>query len=268
MKLEDGKWIKSQGKYKLSIISLGFFIFELLIFISIILGIFYVWYVMNYFTLEFLSQSLYLALFEVIYIIMTIILIFLCIEEIRFDHKFPKKRRYNGYLILGCLILFNSQYFIFSIKTFFQMEVIFYDLVVFAVNFGIGLLLLFIVLLKSIFAKIRSRLELEETITLSRKSQTIFYLSHSSFIIATVCLIIITLNGILIFTFKGTTIYSGQIPDVWSIWNWWAFLRNMLIIMSFVIFFLFVEIRYDIFFDFDDSVSDKIRSWFSRIFRR
>lgn len=266
-KLEKGKWKKSQEKYELSIVSLGFFIFELLIFISILLGIFYVWYIINYFTLEILSQSLFPTLFEIGYSIMIIILIFLCVEEFIFDYKFPKKRRYNGYIILGCLILFNSQHLILNIKTFLQIEVNFFDLVAFTTNVGIGLLLLFIVLLKSIFLKMRNRLELEETVILSRKTQTIFYLTHTSFIIATVCLVIVALNGILLFSFKGT-VFSGQIPEIWDLWNWGAFLRNMLIIMSFVVFFLFVEIRYDLFFDFDDRSSDRIRSWFSRIFRR
>jgi hypothetical protein len=267
MKLEDREWIKFQDKYKLSIVSLGFFIFELLIFTSIVLGIFYVWYVTNYFTLGSISH-LFVALFEVTYIIMTGILLFLCVEEIRFDRKFPLKRRYNGYLLLTSLILFNSQYLIFSVKIFFQTIVDIYDIILFTILFGIGLFLLFIILLRSIFAKIKSRIEIEESIAFSRRTQTIFYLSHISFIIATVCLVIVALNGILVFSFKGSTIFSGQAHNIWSLWNWWSFLRNMLILLPFVVFFLFVEIRYDLFFDFDDNFSGEIKNWFSRIFRR
>lgn len=265
---EESKWYKIsfQEKDKLKITSLGFFIFELLIFISILLGFFYLWYVMNLLTFEILSEAGISVLFDMAYITMSIILIFLCFEEIRFDHNFPKKRRYNGYLILVSLILFNSQYYILSIKTVLQIEVNFYDLIVFAVNYGIGILLLFMVLLKSIFIKIRGRLELEESLAFSPKTQKIFYLSQSSFIIATICLIVVAFNGVLAFTFKGATIFSGQ--GIWALWNWLDFTRNMLIVMSFVIFFLFVEIRYDVFFDFDDRVSDRIRSWFSRVFRR
>jgi hypothetical protein len=253
------KWKKNQDIKKKSI-NIQMQYFESMLIITIILGL--LWHV--YLLYDVFSRDAHF-LFEIFYLSMNVLLIIMGSVSVFTDVRARKKLSYEsvGLIIAFILLNFNLVMMIFNGNVVVELTLI--NLFVYYIAVGLGFLILFMILIRTFFRYYRSNIIQQKTL----KQLSILRVSISTLVFALIILGIIVVVGLLSFFFSGNFIYEAQtFIDIGEIWDWGAFWRNFIIVAIAFIVIISIEIEVDVLFDFDDEVSQQIKRWRIRVFRK